>query len=545
MAEFESGSSSVGALFQDQFYRVPSYQRPYSWDDDNFDDLVSDTRDADRAKPYFLGTIVLHKEADGTSIVVDGQQRLTSLLVLLACLRDAIDDPAFKSGLQDKIVQQGRVIDGIPERVRLEVKDHEIFQKIVVTVGGTRSDFDQKDLSASEYRYLRACEIFHDRMSGLTEDHKKEFVTFINQKCVLIFLKADSFDQAFRLFEVVNDRGKQLRRIDVLKSKNIGPDAIAQETVRNRLAQQWESLESEIGEGNFESVFFLLRLILVKDKPKGDLLSEFEGRVFSKNILSKGEDFSAVLFEYVKLYRDIFIDKTYIDSDEKFGIRYQSLIHIMDQEFRASEWRACILYFAKKFGRVGFYEFCVAVEKLFLTQWVNSVRKDERYADYVRILSRIEEEKDSGRVIDAVPHDKEAIQRAIRRRDMYSAGYCKYVLLRLELVTSEHDVPKKFNAKSIEHVFPQTPADDSEWLKSHSREDIPGFVNMVGNLVLISKSRNSIASNFDFEEKKKRYFKPRVTDYPRSYQLMAFSAWNRDVIVQRTEEAARMFLDDL
>jgi len=78
VAEFRSESISVGNLFsQDSFFRIPPYQRPFSWDDEHFDDLIVDTKDADRDAQYFLGTMVLHKETGGTKAVVDGQQRLT------------------------------------------------------------------------------------------------------------------------------------------------------------------------------------------------------------------------------------------------------------------------------------------------------------------------------------------------------------------------------------------------------------------------------------------------------------------------------------
>jgi uncharacterized protein with ParB-like and HNH nuclease domain len=169
VTEFKSESVSVGALFsQDSFFRIPPYQRPFSWDDEHFDDLISDTKDADRNTQYFMGTMVLHKEQGGTMAVVDGQQRLTSLLILLACLRDAIDDGQYKSGIQDKIMQQKRVIDGIPERIRLEVKDRDIFQSLVVEAGGTLKSYDLNDLTASQARYVTASKIFHDRFKGLT-----------------------------------------------------------------------------------------------------------------------------------------------------------------------------------------------------------------------------------------------------------------------------------------------------------------------------------------------------------------------------------------
>lgn len=352
-------------------------------------------------------------------------------------------------------MQQKRVIDGIPERVRIEVKDRTIFQKIVVEEGGTLKTLDEKDLTAPQQRYVTAARIFHSRMAGLNQGQKKELVTFIIQKCVLISLLADSFEQAFRLFEIVNDRGKQLRRIDILKSTNISPDVITQETVRSRIAQSWEEMEEELGEDTFEAIFFLIRLILLKDKPQADLLSEFQHRIFAKGLVKKGEPFARILFEYAELYREIFMDKTYIGADDKFGIRYQSLIYMMDQEFRASEWRACVLQFARKFGRKQFYDFCLAVERLFLTQWVQSVRKDERYDAYVKVLAMIDNEKDPAKVVASVPSDPKAIVAAVTKENLYNAGYCKYALLRLELVTSEHDVPKFFSAKSIEHVYPQ------------------------------------------------------------------------------------------
>jgi hypothetical protein len=545
MAEFKSDTITVGALFShDSFFRIPPYQRPFSWDDEHFDDLISDIKDADRQAPYFLGTMVLHKDEGGTKIVVDGQQRLTSLLILLACLRDAITEQDHRNGIQEKILQQKRVIDGIPERVRLEVKDRDIFKKLVVDAGGTLAKIDLKDLTTAQQRYVSAARIFHERIDPLDQKQKQDLVAYISQKCVLISLLADSFDEAFKLFEIVNDRGKQLRRIDILKSKNISPDVVPQETVRDRIAQKWETLENEVGEVVFESVFYLVRLILLKDKPKGDLLREFEDRVFDKKLIQKGEPFSELVFEYVRLYREIFIDETYIPSDDKFHIRYQSLIHIMDSEFQASEWRACILFFAKKFGREKFYNFCLALEKFFLTQWVEGIRKDERYAGYSQILVAIEAEKDAAKVVALVKYDIDSIIKAVTQNDLYHSAFCKYALLRLELLASEHDVPKFFSAKSIEHVFPQNPDEGSGWLVGVKREDIPDFAHQIGNLVLISKSKNSAAGNMEFDEKKKKYLKPRVTDYPRSNQVLGYDKWTKSEIESRTNEVAKTFLDD-
>lgn len=546
MSDFESGTISVGTLFDAKsFYRIPSYQRPFSWDEEQFDDLVTDTRDAEREAPYFLGNIVLHVDKDGTKVIVDGQQRITSLMILLACLRDAIDDPKVKSEIQDKILQQARTIDKIPERLRLEVKDRDMFQSVVVDNGGTRKLYDNSDYSEPAYRYVIASNMFHKRIDALTQEERIDLVQFIVSRCVLIFLQANSFDEAFRLFEIVNDRGKQLRRIDILKSKNTSPDVIPQDSVRDKISVEWEALESQVGEDNFESIFFLMRLIILKDKPKHDLLREFDERIFKAGTLKRGVPFVELLFNYVRLYKEIFTDKSYIEADSLVGIKYQSLIHIMDAEFSASEWRACILSYAQRFGREGFYDFLQAIEKLYLTQWTAGTRKDERYADYTLVLNAIDDATTPAEAIAKVPFDEEQIIKQVTRTVVYGAGFCKYALLRLELITSEHDVPKKFSAKSIEHVFPQNPAAGSEWVKVAAGEDLGKFVHQIGNLVLVSRSKNSSSSNLEFDDKKKKYLAVRVSDYPRSIGVLSYAEWNPEIIRERTEEVAKLMLSEI
>ena len=544
MANFESGDVSVGQLFSgDNFFRVPNYQRPFSWDFDNFDDLVSDTRLAKRSENYFLGTIVLHKSENETKVVVDGQQRLTSLMILLACIRDSIDSNEHKEELQDRIMQKKKVLDGIPERERLEVKDRDIFNAVVLTNGGTKALPNRHGLSQPQLRYLDACKAFHEALDKMSETEKLEYVTFLNQRCKLIFLMAGTFDEAFRLFEIVNDRGKQLRRIDVLKALNISPENVAQESVRDKLAARWEEAEASVGEGAFESIFFLLRLIIIKEKPQGDVLSEFRTKVFDKNVVKPGEPFIELVLEYVNLYRQIFVDRSYTTGLPD-DYRFQSLVYIMNSEFQASEWRACILYFAHKFGRDRIYAFTLAIEKVFLTHWVRGVRKDERYADYTRILSLIENSKNADHVIGETSVNTDLIKEAAANDNFYGAGFAKYFLLRLELAVSEFETPRLFSARSMEHVFPQTPKPGGQWDGKATEAERKTFVNKIGNLVLLSKGRNSAAGNLELAEKKTKYLANRVTDYPRSVEVLGYDDWGKDIIEERTKVAADLIVMD-
>ncbi|MFH1374388.1 MAG: DUF262 domain-containing HNH endonuclease family protein [bacterium] len=546
MKNLDGRTIAIGTLLsQDFFFHVPEYQRPFSWKTDHFDDLIDDVITATRGQEYFLGTMVLHyRKERGHNDVVDGQQRLTSLLILFACLRDFVKDDNFKKGLQDKILQRKNVVDGIPEKVRLEVKDRKLFGEIVVEEGGTTKSLKKSELPEPEWRYVNAVNVFRSKLAKLSEKEIQELITFLSQKCVVICLATETFDDAFRLFTIVNDRGKQLRRIDVLKALNIAPDVIASDTVRNRVAQEWEDLEKGLGESTFESIFHLIRLILLKDKPQGDLLKEFENRIFLKKTVSKGGPFFDLVFEYSKLYTAIFIERDIIPTEAPEHNRYRSLIHIMNAEFKASEWRACLLYFASRFGSKSFYEFCLGMEKVFLAQWVKAMRKDERYADYSKILALIESAKKPDDVLGGLSYDSDAIMQAAVVNDLYSVGFGKYFLLRLELVTAEHDALHEFDAKSVEHVLPRNPEAEGYWADNHDLTKIDKYVNTIGNLVLLSKSKNSSARNFDFDKKKEKYLKDRVSDYPRSIQVLSYEDWDRKTIKQRTVEAQKIILQD-
>jgi uncharacterized protein with ParB-like and HNH nuclease domain len=538
---------AIGAILkEDYFYRIPEYQRPFSWDDDNFEDLIDDIVSANKDQEYFLGTFVLYKnEKEGVFDVVDGQQRLTSMMILLACLRDLVHKDKFKTDIQKKILQEEDVVDNIPAKVRLEVKDRQIFKETVVIANGTLSADNKKSLPEPEWRYVNAVSIFRSRLASLGQENLEQVIKFISQKCVVIFLATPSFAFAFRLFSIVNDRGKQLRRIDILKATNLAPDVILKESVRNKISQQWEEIEKDLGEVKFESIFHLVRLILLRDKPQGDLLNEFEKRIFNaKEGITKGEPFFDLIFDYAKLYSSVFEQRDFIPEGKKDHIQYNALIYIMDSEFSASEWRACLLYFAKQFGHEHFYAFCLKMERVYLAQWVKATRKDERYKDYSTILGLIKSSKKAEDVIKGINFDEKAITVATQRSDFYHAGFAKFILLHLELVTAEHDALKAFSARSVEHVLPQNPLSTGYWADNHDLNKIKDYVDKLGNLVLLSKGKNSSASNLGFPEKKKKYLENRVSDYPRSIQVLKYKDWLKKTILDRTLEAKKLILQD-
>lgn len=546
--KLESDMLPLTKLFtQDFFFRIPEYQRPFMWDDEDFANLIDDLTNAKWDEPYFLGTLVLHRESESHYDVVDGQQRLTALCILIACIRDAL----LKSGedklaqeLHAKIYQPENTLDDIPAKNRLQVKDQALFNPLIGEPGGTEeplSEYHRGTAVGERYEYARV--EFWDRLKVMDAANLKKFAVFINKLCTLIYLATDSFDDAFRLFTVVNDRGKQLRRIDVLKAYNMDPIRVPSADARTKYAHSWEDMEAQLGEARFEDIFHLLRLIYTKEKPAADLHAEFVDKILGKADMPKpGGQFIEELTKYVNLYDKLFVDLDFLDTSAGVHVEYHTLMSAMVDHFPASEWKACLLYFAEKFGSSRFYEFVLEVEKVYLDHWVQAVRKDERYGTYTTILRAISSAKSGTEVVTSMKVDTSHIENACRASNFYTSGAAKYLLVRAEIVTSELDHHHKFAVRSIEHVLPQKPKPGGAWEKGFGEQEHDELVNTAGNLVLLSKSKNSAAGRREFDAKKSTYLANRVSDFPRSVQVLSYAAWTAAVIRQRTEEFAEIVL---
>ena len=551
MGEFNSDSVTISKLFsQDFFFQIPDYQRPFSWDADNLDDLVTDLDEAPRQSNYFLGTLILHSTGRSSYDVVDGQQRLTSLCILLACIRDSenlAEDPDVRDQIQGMLHQKAASLSGVPARSRLHVKDLEVFNKVVIQQNGTRNTAEIENLIGNGAQKNRtAVKTFRRRLDPMTRQKIVELAQFIAQRCTVIYLAAPSFDDAFRLFTVINDRGKQLRRIDILKAENLSPTQIPTPAERTHYAKKWEALEEEVGSQTFEDIFHSLRLIFVKDKPKGDLLAEFNDRVFNAtatDIPARGAEFLETLSEYVAIYDSLFIAVDYLEGDE-LDSKFRTLMNAMTAYFGANEWRACVLYFAKRFGKGGLYAFLQDVEKVFLDQWVDGIRKDERYASYTRILKAIARSSTGSEVMAELVYDIDKIREACLVSNFYTQAYSKYLLVRAEILAGEIENPRYYTARSVEHVLPQNPATGSSWNAAFSPDELAELVHTAGNLVLLSKSKNSTASNKEFVDKKTSYLAPRVSEFPRSISVLAYDSWTPQIIRDRTRQFAETVLND-
>lgn len=543
MTEITGRKIALFQLFNNEFFfRIPEYQRPYSWEIENCEQLFDDIYGSSRDNEYFLGTLVLQEvKGVGTGTkydIIDGQQRITTLQILLACLRDAVNSEEYKKPLQDQIYQPKNPVSGVPELVRLEVKE-KIFFKNHVQAKGSTQNFESIDISNDQQEnMLNALKLFHKRISELAQTEIEAMVSHISQKCIVIYVSTKNFDDAYRLFTIINDRGMQLRRIDILKANNIDPSVISDRQTRIEYSKIWEDMEDELGGDDFEKLFHLLRTIEIKEKAKEDILKEFENLIFKKGKIKKGKNFIEYVQKYQEIFKDLILDMTVLNDSTEIKNKFNNLLSIMSGYLKGNDWIPPILYYYKRFKTEKIYEFLLKLEMKYSSAWLLGQTKDKRLVDMCSILKVIESSKKVSEILNSeeFEYDKKEIKNVIKQDNFYKRAFAKYILVKLEYLSSENNVQRIFGATSIEHVLPQNPYPKSAWASNFDENSRIMWTNNIANLVLLSKRKNASASNYDFEQKKDKYFKGKITDLPRSIEVLKYEEWTQEILKKRLKE---------
>lgn len=545
MSEINGEKVSLKKLLSDDFFFcIPDYQRPYSWQKSHCEQLFEDIDESNRQNEYFLGTIILQEIGRiGTGKkydVIDGQQRITTLQILLACLRDAVNDKSYKEATQKKIYQKESLADGIPEQARLEVKEKECFKQFIQEENGTTIIDGFEPANDIQQNIRQAIVIFQEQLREKNQDEIKALIEHVSQRCIFIYVSTKDFDDAYRLFTIINDRGLQLRRIDILKANNLQPSIIKNESQRAKYASLWEAMENDLGSEDFENLLYFIRTIEIKEKAKEDLLKEYNKLIFGKQILNKGIGFIKHVERYKKIFQKVVLDGDVLDADNRLrmnSIQYKNLVSIMSSQL-ANEWIPPLLFYYSKFGKDYLLELLLKLEAKYVADWVIGLTPTKRILNMTAILKQIEKSNDVAALFssDVFKYDKKRLKDELNQ-DLYNKPYAKYILLKLEYLTTEHNVLRRYGSVSVEHVLPQNPKEGSNWDMDFTPKEKIKWTNKLANLVLLSKRKNSSASNRDFIEKKEKYLKGRITDLARSQEVLSYATWTPAILKSRQDDA--------
>ncbi|MBZ4331794.1 DUF262 domain-containing protein [Corallococcus sp. AS-1-12] len=553
---FTPQHSSLDSLFAGgTTYRIPPYQRPYSWqavgrgDRDSqviqmWDDLwnfFEENRDNNRE--YFLGSMVIVEEQEKlrTFEVIDGQQRLTTLVLLFAAMRCFLQEAEKRLAPDtDDTIRKwfGKAIQtlesftyneaslGLVPTLKLKVERTVLgdFNQILeaALAGKTEVPLGKLEPKNQEIaaRYFKNRDYFLSRLRekffaagavSIEEVSKfNEFFKFLQARVAIVQIKSADFTTAYRIFEILNNRGLPLSSVDLLRN------FVLQRLDEAKIAdpdKQWERLEAEYP----LTEFFIGRWTesISAAQPRmsafNDAQSIYE-RNYSDSLTEKKiERFYRDLEQHLAWYKLITNSETDIDD---VSIRNAvSFLKLLNNERYTYDVLLALFRHRKYDGG----------EDAELASFLRTYRS---HALHVYLVGRFSSQKSYA----AIKHLNDGkldqarqafVLTANEKKDLAdflngpieSNDYAKRLIFAYVWACEEDvgpDVVKQFlqyDQATLEHIIPQHPADGSNWLKDFSAGFRKDFTYRLGNMTLLTASRNSANKNYDFAKKKKVYAK--------------------------------------
>lgn len=522
--EIKFGKQSIAKVFED-WYTIPSYQRNYVWESDQVYDFLRDMKDnyLDHANDeYFLGSYI-KQVRDYSNDLLDGQQRITTLFLLFAFLRDyKKTDDDLRSNLQDMIFQKENKVKKLPSRTRLDYQIrgnvNAFIRKYIIDEGSILANWNDIVATASDIKnnmtIRHMCNTLVCFKSYFDENPDVDItklVQFISTNVVLIFISADSLEDSFRLFSIMNDRGLKLSSSDILKSSNL--EKVNSTSKIDNYARQWEEMQENLGE-DIDRFLMYIRNLLLMTRPKTNMLEEYEKGIFKQGILKKGEDFFEMVFDTYAVYDKLI----YLSGNT--DVAYCNLIRILNSSLRNTDWVPVVMAYYKRFGDNQLTAFTHKVVCKNIADMVCGDAPSSRIEALNKIMNEVSRTSSPSQLMvsSCFDFDKAQFLAAIQS-DIYGKGYVKALLMLLEYHYQDNSIEKSFNQISIEHILPQTPDAGSKWMSDFTEEERKDFTHKIGNLIIIGRRKNSSLGNLDYAQKRQKYFDKNIGSFARSLHL--------------------------
>lgn len=511
-------------------YEIPAYQRPYSWEKGNVEQLLDDVWEAYEGndEEYFIGSLItIEREKGRLYDVVDGQQRLTTLNLIFARLRDAVDEPA-KSELGRRVLPRN-ALTGEEEtpRLTLRQRDQSFFRKFVLS-GEKIPDAIRKDIikdqDAPKQRIAENLEAIDDFIAQHEQKTLKLFANYLLSRVYVVFVTTASLQSAYRLFNVLNARGMALSNADLIKNMlfaGLGGDAARS----SELDEAWLELEEQIGIERLDQFLAHHRSSIVATKARKTLHEEFAPLIeASATPFAFLDELNTSARNYLRILRNDF-------GTPAARRAVRSLRRVAFEE-----WIPPLLAFLNApVEEVTEETFVDLLERITYQNWIRRLAFTARLTAYFQLITAIRARK-TGDDIRAIfrTNSNDDEFRTLLDGEVYGRPFAQAVLLRLEEADQDESVTKDFGGKiTIEHVLPQA-LKDPYWRERFSDDDHRLWLHRLGNLALLAGIKNYKAKFYSFDRKKEIFAKKNdKVSFDTTKPILAADHWTKDQLVTR------------
>jgi len=517
MQEIKIHLDGVSNVLKTKRFRVPAYQRSYSWESEHIQSLLNDVNDAikNKEKEYFLGSIVVTGPAEQRYEVVDGQQRLTTVSLLIAAIKDIFerdgDTEVVSSVKTEFLASTDRKTKEKEPKLVLNEVDNELYQELIDGIQKTDGTKYQRQ---SHKRLLEAAKSIYKYIEDLCSNSKDAEADLhawldyleINLKVIVVTAPDDS--NAFIIFETLNDRGLELAISDLLKNYLFHRSGEKIEETKNRWLSMVAVLESASDDPlvvTYLRQFVMSKYGLVREK---ELFGLVKKKITSKRTALQ---FSTELADTAKVYSAL------INTDHEHWNKFDASVReniLIINLLGMTQIRPLLLAILEKFDQTNvkksFEKLVSAAVRFQIVGGVGGGSLERMYAETARSVSdgTISTVQELLKAFVSLPTDS-LFEQAFSIASISKQSLARYYLRALEegvMSKEEEKVPSKDTERvNLEHILPITLSQD--WAAEWSAEDARAFQKRIGNLALVSAKGNSTVGNENFDEKKKLFSK--------------------------------------
>ncbi len=521
---------------------VPPFQRGYSWEKAHVATLWEDIIEFHKqigqpnaGDSYFLGPIVILPTPEHIALL-DGQQRLATITILLSVIRDIARQRGGQPGsdLARDIQRDLLLVDDEEEIFALElnVLDREYFRESV------QNDPPNESAKAviRSHRLIRQARRFlkqavEKEVEGFSG---KELVKWLKalkktiaERIKLVAIEVNSEDEAFLIFETLNDRGLRLAVPDLLLNYLMREADSSQS--REVIRQQWNTVITELGMRKVSTFLRHMWVSLYGDVKKQNLYREIRDTLRNGNLSSvdfarlcacESQNYAAI----VNLNRDRLGDAL---------SRVEGLVkHLSAEKVLPLLLSGLVCLEAPEFKKLADYAESLVVRHSILANLNPSELEDVLY-ETARVVRQCRKGgntskkclQEAKKVLRKIDPSREQIKSGIQECFL-GRKQAGYIIRRLAEFKQSPSGIFAFEQVSLEHIFPQN-ADEAQWPNA---EELEPYVWHIGNLTLLEPALNRKVGNADFKTKKEIYSESQIAI---TKEITSFDQWDPAAVKKR------------
>ncbi len=516
MAKIEVELKKLHKILVDSeyFYQVPDYQRPYVWDKDHLGALIDDLVESytnNKEDEYFCGSIVIaENQKDNRWDVVDGQQRLTSFIILACTILKLYKNSLGQKSeafIKESIYDRH---DGEKERLKFLTAQNynNIFENTVLNNLEFEDNIKKSELNKKfeENTYLRNAYYFKELLNESMENGSisdiDDFVKWFYEHIVLTRIICFEQDSAMQIFQVLNDRGQPLSPIDILKS-NLMQEIKQDSEKRKDFITTWDKLVEACKsiEGIDIDLEDFFNMYLEYADPSASKKRADKGlkKVF-KDSKKDACEFIYGVSAFMKSYTDLL----------KKQDRYIYLLRYLPSRYWVSILTTALYVKYPDFD---------ALKKLLVSYyyqtWIAGGTITRIKQTSINIIKNVKSNKGVKTIqelildnIDSYNTFDQYFYNLWKSSSVYPSKWVRPVLALANYFMVDEEKPNfiVMDAETqVEHILPQSPKKGSQWNADFNKEKKEEWVNNIANLTLLKRKKNAKALNGDFDEKRKIY----------------------------------------